>query len=55
MQTTEVYARADPAIKLKALDTMTAPKLRSRRIQATGQLIAALISRRSARSPAAPA
>ncbi len=42
MQTTEIYTRADPSVKLEALESMIAPKLRSGRFKATDQLIAAL-------------
>lgn len=42
MQTTEMYVRADPSIKLEALEAVTAPKLRSGRFRATDKLIASL-------------
>ncbi len=42
MQTTEMYTRADPSIKLEALEAMIAPKLRSGRFKATDKLIASL-------------
>jgi site-specific recombinase XerD len=42
MQTTEVYTRADPSVKLEALESVVAPKLRSGRFKATDQLIASL-------------
>jgi integrase/recombinase XerD len=42
MQTTEMYTRADPSIKLEALDAVTAPRLRSGRFRATDKLIASL-------------
>ncbi len=45
MQTTEMYIRADPSIKLEALEAVTAPKLRSGRFRATDKLIASLTSR----------
>jgi site-specific recombinase XerD len=45
MQTTEMYTRADPAIKLEALDAVTAPKLRTGRFRASDKLIASLNSR----------
>jgi len=45
MQTTEIYTRADPSIKLEALEAMVAPKLRSGRFKATDELIASLTSR----------
>jgi site-specific recombinase XerD len=54
MQTTEMYTRADPSIKLEALDAVTAPKLRTGRFRASDQLIASLtpraFMRREARS-----
>jgi integrase/recombinase XerD len=54
MQTTEMYTRADPSIKLEALDAVTAPKLRSGRFRASDKLIASLkpssFMRREARS-----
>jgi integrase/recombinase XerD len=54
MQTTEMYTRADPSIKLEALDAVTAPKLRSGRFRASDKLIASLkpssFMRRDARS-----
>jgi site-specific recombinase XerD len=43
MQTTEMYTRADPSVKLEALEAMIAPKLRSGRFKATDKLIASLI------------
>jgi integrase/recombinase XerD len=42
MQTTEVYTRADPSVKLEALESMMPPKLRSGRFRATDTLIASL-------------
>jgi len=42
MQTTEVYTRADPSVKLEALESVIAPKLRTGRFKATDQLIAML-------------
>ncbi len=42
MQTTEMYTRADPSVKLEALEAMVAPKLRSGRFRATDKLIASL-------------
>lgn len=42
MQTTEMYTRADPSIKLEALVAVTAPKLRSGRFRASDKLIASL-------------
>jgi site-specific recombinase XerD len=45
MQTTEVYVRADPAVKLEVLEAMMPPKLRSGRFKATDALIASLSRR----------
>lgn len=42
MQTTEMYTRADPSIKLETLNATTAPHLRSGRFRATDKLIASL-------------
>jgi integrase/recombinase XerD len=42
MQTTEIYTRADPSIKLEALESVVPPKLRSGRFKATDRLIASL-------------
>jgi site-specific recombinase XerD len=42
IQTTEMYTRADPNIKLEALNATTAPQLRSGRFRATDKLIASL-------------
>lgn len=42
MQTTEIYTRADPTVKLEALESVMAPKLRSGRFRATDNLIALL-------------
>jgi len=42
MQTTEMYTRADPSVKLEALESMMPPKLRSGRFKATDALIASL-------------
>ena len=39
-QTTEIYTRADPTVKLEALESVIAPKLRSGRFKATDKLIA---------------
>jgi integrase/recombinase XerD len=50
MQTTEMYTRADPSVKLEALEAMIAPRLRSGRFKATDQLIASLTSRSLMRS-----
>lgn len=45
MQTTEMYIRVDPAIKLEALNAVIAPRLRSGRFRASDQLIASLTDR----------
>jgi site-specific recombinase XerD len=45
MQTSEMYIRADPSVKLEALESVIAPKLRSGRFKATDQLIASLKTR----------
>ena len=50
MQTTEMYTRADPSVKLEALEAMIAPKFRSGRFKATDTLIASLTSRSVMRS-----
>jgi integrase/recombinase XerD len=42
MQTTEIYTRADPSIKLEALESVVAPNLRSGRFKAADELIASL-------------
>jgi hypothetical protein len=42
MQTTEIYTRADPSVKLEALESVLPPKLRSGRFKATDKLIASL-------------
>jgi integrase/recombinase XerD len=47
MQTTETYTRADPSIKLEALDAVTPPSLRSGRFRASDKLIASLTRRSS--------
>ena len=50
MQTTEIYTRADPSVKLEALESMMPPKLRSGRFKATDKLIASLTARSVMRS-----
>jgi site-specific recombinase XerD len=50
MQTSEMYTRADPSIKLEALDAVTPPTLRSGRFRATDKLIASLTARSVMRS-----
>jgi integrase/recombinase XerD len=42
MQTTEMYTRVDPSVKLEALESVMPPKLRSGRFKATDKLIASL-------------
>ena len=54
MQTTEIYTRVDPSVKLEALEAMIAPKLRSGRFKATDELIASLTSRPVMRSTRPP-
>lgn len=50
MQTTEIYTRADPSIKLEMIDAVTPPKLRSGRFRASDKLIASLTTRSFMRS-----
>ncbi len=54
MQTTEMYTRADPSVKLESLEAMIAPSLRSGRFKATDKLIASLTSRNIMRSEPPP-
>jgi integrase/recombinase XerD len=54
MQTTEMYTRADPSVKLEALEAMAAPALRSGRFKATDRLIALLTTRHFMRSTVPP-
>ena len=54
MQTTEMYTRADPSIKLEALDAVTAPKLRTGRFRASDKLIASLTPRSLMRRATSP-
>lgn len=42
IQTTEIYTRADPSVKLEALESIVAPALRTGRFKATDALIASL-------------
>jgi site-specific recombinase XerD len=42
LQTTEIYTRADPSVKLETLESVIAPKLRTGRFKATDKLLAAL-------------
>ena len=39
MHTTEIYTRADPSVKLEALESVIAPKLRTGGFKATDKLI----------------
>ena len=41
-QTTEMYTRVDPSVKLEALEAVVPPELRSGRFKATDKLIASL-------------
>ena len=41
-QTTEIYTRSDPSVKLETLESMMPPNLRSGRFKATDTLIASL-------------
>ena len=50
MQTTEMYTRADSSVKLEALESIVAPRLRSGRFKATDKLIASLHSSNFMRS-----
>jgi len=54
MQTTEMYTRADSSVKLEALESIVAPKLRSGRFKATDELIASLRSGSFMRSKKTP-
>jgi integrase/recombinase XerD len=51
MQTTEIYTRVDPSVKLEVLESVVAPKLRTGRFKATDKLIASLRPRNFMRSP----
>ncbi|MCO8317479.1 tyrosine-type recombinase/integrase [Burkholderia multivorans] len=42
IRTTEIYTRADPSVKLEALESIVAPALRTGRFKATDALIASL-------------
>ena len=42
LQTTEIYTRADPSVKLETLEAVMPPTLRSGRFKATDKLIASL-------------
>lgn len=54
MQTTEIYTRADPSIKLEALEAVTPPQLRSGRFRASDKLIASLTTHSFMRSNSRP-
>lgn len=54
MQTTEIYTRADPTVKLEALESVIAPKLRTGRFKATDKLLALLKAAPVMRSENAP-
>jgi site-specific recombinase XerD len=45
VQTTEIYTRADPSVKLEVLEAAMPPTLRSGRFKATDKLIASLTAR----------
>ncbi len=45
IQTTEMYTRADPCVKLEVVESVISPKLRSGRFRATDKLIASLKAR----------
>lgn len=51
MQTTEIYTRVDPSVKVEVLESSVAPKLRSGRFKATDKLIASLKPQNFMRSP----
>ena len=55
IQTTEMYVRADPTVKLEALESVVAPKLRTGRFKATDKLIASLRAGSFMRSEKTPA
>lgn len=50
MQTTEIYTRVDPSVKLEVLESVVAPKLRSGRFKAPDKLIASLMPQKFMRS-----
>jgi site-specific recombinase XerD len=52
MQTTEMYTRADPLVKLEALEAVVPPTLRSGRFRASDKLIASLMAHSVMRRPA---
>jgi integrase/recombinase XerD len=54
MQTTEIYTRADPSVKLEVLESVVPPKLRSGRFKASDKRIESLQSLSVMRSKNAP-
>jgi site-specific recombinase XerD len=42
IQTTEIYTRVDPSVKLETLESVLSPKLRTGRFRATDKLLAAI-------------
>lgn len=52
VQTTEIYTRADPSMKLEALEAVMPPTLRSGRFKATDKLLASLTARSVMRNDA---
>jgi len=54
IQTTEIYTQVDSSVKLEALESIVAPKLRSGRFKATDKLIASLRKGFFMRSPNTP-
>jgi integrase/recombinase XerD len=45
IQTTEIYTRVDPSVKLEMLESVIAPQLRTARFKATDKLLAAIKQR----------
>jgi len=45
IQTTEIYTRVDPSVKLETLESVIAPQLRTGRFKATDKLLAAIKQR----------
>jgi integrase/recombinase XerD len=54
MQTTEIYTRVDPSVKLEVLESVVPPKLRSGRFKAADKLIASLREATFMRSKKSP-
>ena len=50
LQTTEIYTRVDPSVKLETLESVIAPKLRTGRFKATDKLLTALKTRTAMRA-----